>query len=249
MRGWGARVWAVGIVALGLIGLAFGDFEGGQAAPKWLPDRALAAAVVNVFLVVAGAAAAWRRTRGVGAAALAVWWLVAVAALMGGRVILLHPREFGAYSGLAEVAAVGLAGLIVFAGEAAMSEARRAALVRGAQVGFGVCAILFGGAHFVYMNLTAPLVPRWLPGSGVSWGYATGAAQIAAGLAIISGVWGARAAKLLTVMYAAFQAMVHLPLLIGAPGKEFFWSENALNLALVGAAWVVAASLRRGSGP
>jgi hypothetical protein len=37
---------------------------------------------------------------------------------------------------------------------------------------------------------------------------------------------------------------VHLPLLFAVPTNHFYWSENALNLALTGAAWVVADSLR-----
>jgi hypothetical protein len=38
---------------------------------------------------------------------------------------------------------------------------------------------------------------------------------------------------------------VHLPTLVADPNNHFFWSENALNLALTGAAWVVADSFRR----
>ena len=64
-------------------------------------------------------------------------------------------------------------------------------------------------------------------------------------MAILSGVQARLAAILLTVMYAAFTPLVHLPLLLAAPGVYFNWTENALNLALVGAAWVVADSLSR----
>ena len=245
MRNVGARVWGLGIIALGLVGLAFGAFEGGQVAPAELPYRNLFALLANVFLVLAGAAVQWRRTRTVAAGALAAYWLVVVTAAMAGRLVLIHPKVFGAYSGLAEVAAVGLAGLIVWATNRRNEDGTTEALVRGAQVGFGVCAILFGIAHFVYMELTAPLVPRWLPPSGVFWGYATGVAQILAGVGIATGVLGRLAAVLLTVMYVSFSLLVHVPLLFTAPGKEFFWSENALNLTLIGVAWVVAQSFRR----
>ena len=244
MKGAGARVWGLGIVALGLVGLAFGDFEGGQEAPAQLPYRALLALAANIFLVAAGACVQWRQTRSLAAGALVAYWLIVVTALMAGRVVLAHPKVFGAYSGLAEVAAVGTAGLIVWA-ESRTKGGDRVALVRGAQVGFGVCAILFGIAHFAYMNLTAPLVPRWLPPSGVFWGYATGVAQILAGVAIATGLMGRLAAVLLTIMYVSFTLLVHLPLLMGAPSKVFFWSENALNLTLIGVAWVVAQSFGR----
>jgi hypothetical protein len=241
MRNLGVWVWAVGIVALGLVGLAFGNLEGGQTAPKATPDRAVLVAIANAFLVVAGAAAPLRGARRWAAAALALWWVVVVTVLMAASVILLHPDVFGAWSGAAEVMAVGTAAIIVWAGTGVSGEA---AWVRGAQATFGICAVLFGVAHFVYMGLTAPLVPRWLPGSGVFWGYATGVAQVAAGVAIATRIAGRLAAVLLTTMYGLFQLLVHMPLLIGAPGSEFFWSENALNLTLVGVAWVVAASFQ-----
>ena len=110
---------------------------------------------------------------------------------------------------------------------------------------FGVCAILFGGAHFFYMNLTAPLVPQWLPPNQVFWGYATGVAHIAAGVAILTGVQARLAAILLTIMYASFTLLVHGPMFVADHLNHFVWTENAENLALIGAAWVVADSLAR----
>jgi uncharacterized membrane protein YphA (DoxX/SURF4 family) len=103
--------------------------------------------------------------------------------------------------------------------------------------------VLFGGAHFFYMNLTAPLVPKWLPPSGEFWGYATGVAHIAAGVAILTGIRARLAAILLTIMYAAFTPLVHLPMLVANTSSHWIWSENVLNLILTGIAWVVADSL------
>jgi hypothetical protein len=53
------------------------------------------------------------------------------------------------------------------------------------------------------------------------------------------------AAILLTAMYASFTLLVHLPMLLADSSSRMNWSENALNLALIGAAWVVADSLGR----
>jgi uncharacterized membrane protein YphA (DoxX/SURF4 family) len=108
-----------------------------------------------------------------------------------------------------------------------------------------VCALIFGGAHFVYMNLTAPLVPKWLPPTPEFWGYATGVAHIAAGIAILTGVQARLAAILLTAMFAAFTPLVHIRMLLADPSNHWIWNENAVNLALTGAAWVVADSLAR----
>jgi hypothetical protein len=41
--------------------------------------------------------------------------------------------------------------------------------------------------------------------------------------------------------------LVHVPMLLTNPASYVNWTENALNLALVGAAWVVADSLVRAS--
>jgi hypothetical protein len=51
------------------------------------------------------------------------------------------------------------------------------------------------------------------------------------------------AAILLTVMYASFTPLVHIPLLLAHASNFDSWTENALNIALTGAAWVVADSL------
>ena len=51
------------------------------------------------------------------------------------------------------------------------------------------------------------------------------------------------AAILLTAMYASFTPLVHIPMLLADPSKQFIWSENALNLVLAGVAWVVADAL------
>jgi uncharacterized membrane protein YphA (DoxX/SURF4 family) len=95
------------------------------------------------------------------------------------------------------------------------------------------------------MNLTIPYVPKWLPPTQEFWAYATGLGHIAGGVAILTGVQARLAAILLTLMYACFTPLVHLPMLLADPSSHFNWSENALNLALVGVAWVVADSLAR----
>ena len=200
-------------------------------------------------MVVAGAAVEWRRTTARGAAALAVYYALIVVVLMNGRLVLAHYAEFGSYSGAAEQLAIAAGGLIVYAGSAKIDAALAARLTRRGQIVFGICALLFGGAHFFYMILTAPLVPKWLPPSQAFWAYATGVSHIAAGVAILTGVQARLAAILLTAMYASFTLLVHAPMLLADPSSHANWAENALNLALIGVAWVVADSLNRDSGP
>jgi uncharacterized membrane protein YphA (DoxX/SURF4 family) len=241
--GW--RVYGLGVMALAIVCLAWGDFDPGQPVPKNFPDRAALAYAVAVFMLITGAAVEWRRTAAWGAAALTAYYALMVVILMYGRLVLAHYAEFGTYSGAAEQLAIAAGGLIVYAANAKIDAARAARLTRLGQRAFGVCALLFGGAHFFYMNLTVPLVPRWLPPTQEFWAYATGIAHIAAGIAILTGVQARLAAILLTAMYAAFTPLVHVPTLLADSSSHMNWSENALNLALIGAAWVVADSLAR----
>jgi len=81
------------------------------------------------------------------------------------------------------------------------------------------------------------------------WAYATGAARVAAGLAILTGVPVRLAAGLLTVMFAAFGVLLHAPLAFADPASHLNWVMNAMNLALTGAAWVVANSLAERRAP
>jgi uncharacterized membrane protein YphA (DoxX/SURF4 family) len=243
--GLGRRVFGLGVMALGVVCLAWGDFDLGQPVPKGFPGRTSLAYAAAAFMLVAGAAVEWRRTAAWGAAALTAYYALVVVVVMDGHLVLAHFTEFGSYSGAAEQLAIAAAALIVYAGSAGIDAAVAARFTRLGQVVFGVCALLFGGAHFFYMNLTAPLVPKWLPPTQAFWAYATGVGHIAAGVAIVTGVQARPAAILLTVMYASFTLLVHGPMLLADSSSRTNWSESALNLALVGVAWVVADSLAR----
>jgi uncharacterized membrane protein YphA (DoxX/SURF4 family) len=241
--GW--RVYGLGVMVMATVCLALGDFDPGQPVPKSFPDRAALAYAAAGYMLVAGAAVEWRRTAAWGAAALTAYYTLIVVILMNGRLLLVHYGEFGTYSGIAEQLAIAASGLIVYAASANIDAALAARLTRLGQLAFGVCALLFGGAHFFYMNLTAPLVPQWLPPTQEFWAYATGIGHIAAGVAILTGVQARLAAILLTAMFASFTPLVHVPMLLADPSSRMNWTENALNLALIGAAWVVADSMPR----
>ena len=240
--GW--RVYGLGIMALGVVCLALGDFHPGQPVPKEFPGRTVLAYGVAAFMLVAGAAVEWRRTLPWAAAAITAYFAFVVVILMNGRVWLAHYAEFLPYESLAIQLAITAGGLIAYAGSAKIDAARAARLTRVGQIAFGLCLLVFGTAHFVYMSLTAPLVPKWLPPSQEFWAYATGIAHIAAGVAILTGVQARLAAILLTIMFASFSVLVHIPMALATP-SNWVWNENAVNIALIGAAWVVADSLAR----
>ena len=243
-KAFGWRVYGLGIMALGVVCLALGDFHPGQPVPKDFPGRTVLAYGVAAFMLVAGAAVEWRRTLPWAAAAITAYFAFVVVILMNGRVWLAHYAEFLPYESLAIQLAITAGGLIVYASSAKIDAARAARLTRVGQIAFGLCLLVFGTAHFVYMSLTAPLVPKWLPPSQEFWAYATGIAHIAAGVAILTGVQARLAAILLTIMFASFSVLVHIPMALATP-SNWVWNENAVNIALIGAAWVVADSLAR----
>jgi uncharacterized membrane protein len=239
----GRRVYGLGVTALGLACLAFGDFDPGQAVPKNFPARTALAYSAGAFMVVAAAAIEWRRTAVWGAAALTGYYAVVVLLLMNGRLLLSGYAVYGTYENIAMQLAIAASALIVYATTAQIERGLTARLTRLGQMAFGVCPLIWGGAHFIYMNLTAPLVPKWLPPGQVFWGYVTGVCFIAAGLAILTGIQARLAAILLTIMVASFGLLANGPMLVADPSSHWNWTESTLNLALTGAAWVVADSL------
>jgi uncharacterized membrane protein YphA (DoxX/SURF4 family) len=241
--GW--RLYGLGVMALGMASLAFGDFDPGQPMPKNFPARTALAYAAGAFMVVAATAVEWRRTAAWGAAALTVYYLLFVVILMNGRLLLTQYAVFVTYENIAMQLAIAAGGLIIYATTARIRAALAMRLTRLGQLALGVCALVFGGAHFVYMNLTAPLVPRWLPPTQEFWGYATGVGFVAAGVAILTGVQARLAAILMTAMLASFALLVHEPMLLADHSSHWNWTESAVNLAVIGAAWVVGDSLPR----
>jgi hypothetical protein len=244
--GW--RVYGLGVMAVGMASLAFGDFDPGQPVAEKFPARTALAYATGAFMVVAAAAVEWRRTSAWGAAALTVYYALFVVVLMNGRLLLTDYAIFVTYENIAMQLAIAAAGLIVYANTAkidAIDAALAARLTRLGRLTFGVCSLVFGGAHFVYMNMTAPLVPKWLPPTQEFWGYATGVGFVAAGVAILTGVQARLAAILVTAMLASFGLLANGRILLADLSSHMNWTESAVNLAVTGAAWVVADSLAR----
>ncbi len=240
--GW--RILGLGVIAFAAIGFVWGDFLSGQPVPKWFPERTALAYAAAVFMLVAGAALEWRGTIRWAAAALVVYFGILVLILENGRVIFKNLTVYGAYFGVAEPLSIAAGALIVYAATTDMDAIRAARLTRMAQIAFGACAVFFGGAHFVYLSLTAPLIPKWLPPNQEFWAYATGLFHIASGIAILTGIQARLAANLAAVMYALFIPLVFVPVLMVEP-TAFRWTELATTIVLIGVALTVADSLKK----
>jgi uncharacterized membrane protein YphA (DoxX/SURF4 family) len=242
MMKYGIRVYALAAIWLGIVGLVWDDFAlVWQPVPAGVPGRAVLAYLVGALLALGGAALLWKRFAALGAIILTTLYALNVLLLHVPKVIA-HPLSFSPYSGVAEQLALVAGGLIAVAATAKIDDALAPRLAFLGRIAFGVCAVWFGLVHFHYPVDTASYIPKWLPPNQLFWAYATGVAHIAAGLAILSGVFSRLAAYLLTAMYLVFQALIHAPLLMAAPTSHFSWVMNGMNLALVGAAWLVADS-------
>jgi hypothetical protein len=113
--------------------------------------------------------------------------------------------------------------------------------LRIARVIHALALIAFGLSHFVYLELTAPLVPRWLL-APVFWSYFTGGAYLAAGAALLTGTYTGLAATLVAWQMGLITLLVWVPPALTGRLTGFQWGEFVLSWALTAAAWVVAES-------
>ena len=83
----------------------------------------------------------------------------------------------------------------------------------------GACAIVFGFAHFNYIDFTASMVPGWIPFK-TFWAWATGAGHLAAGLALVSGIKARLGVTCEAAMMGSFAVLLHLPRVVAAPDQH-----------------------------
>lgn len=217
------------IAALGVIGLARGDFTPmWDGIPDTLPGRVILVYLTALLSIVAGAGLVWPRTSSLAAKLLlgsfGAWLLVVRLPS-----VVLHPTGMGEWWGSGDTA------LMVGASWAVWGGPRQ-------QIGrtlFGLALIPFGIAHFVYVELTTPLVPHWLPWP-TAVAYGTGAAFIAAGVAVVTRLFDRLAAHLVTLQIAGFTVIVWIPILLATP-RPHDWLEFYNSWALMAGAWAVAA--------
>jgi len=240
----GNRIYGAAAIALGIVGLVWGDFAAvWQPVPPETPAYVILAYVAALLQCGAGAALQWRRTAAAGALVLAA--LCTIFALLWARRLFEHPEIFAIWLGVAEQIALALGALAVYVCQRPADERFALQLSFACRLVFGLCLVVFGVAHFLYVTETAAMVPAWLPPGPRIWALATGAAHLLAGLALLSGIRALLAARLLTAMFVGFGLLVWLPQLFSTPHEHMPWAGNAINFFLIGAAWAVADMIAR----
>ena len=246
----GQVLLAVTMIALGIMGLIRGNFVPiWTGVPKSFPARVLLAYLCAVLSLGSGVGLLWSRAAGVAARALLVY-LVAWMLLFRVPLIVRNPGSNGAWWVCGETAAM-IAGAWVLAirfagdrgsqGAGFVVSAKALAIARGLY-GFGL--IMFGVAHFTFLERTVSMVPSWLPWH-LGWAYFTGAALIAAGVATGVGVWARLAAMLSAWELSLFTLLVWVPLIVVGPNADQL-DEFVDSCALTAVAWLVAESYRGG---
>lgn len=245
----GHAVFAATIVALGTLGLIRADF-----APIWQGvPRNLAAREALVYLcafvsLACGIGLLWERVRASAARVLFAYLLLWML-LFKIPFIVRSPTVEVNYQSCGETAVLVAGAWILYAWFASPWDRKQlhfatcARGVRGARVLYALALIAFGLSHFAYLDLTAPLVPAWLPGH-VGWAYFTGCAYLAAGAAVLLGVYARLAAALSALQMGLFTLLVWVPLMAEGVATAGQRGEFVVSWALSAAAWVVADSYR-----
>lgn len=244
----GHAVFATTILVLGIMGVIKGA-PIWEPVPKAVPGREVLVYLSGFVFVAVGAGLLWKPTAAAAARVLLAYllfWLLVV------RVPgLFRSLSVDVYWSVARDTVMVAAAWVLYIWFAGDWDRRRLGSVTGdtglriARVLYGLAMIPFGLAQFQYVQRTASLIPSWLPGH-VFWTYVTGWCFVAAGLAMIVGLYGRLAAALSGLQMGLFLLLVWVPAMVAGSMNTFEWGEALTTWVLTAAAWVVADSYRGG---
>ena len=217
---------------LGVLSLAYHDtLLQWQPAPDGAAWRPTLGLVSGIILIAAGAGIAVPRLRRAAAAVGAIW-LGACAVFLHLPLVVAAHADLASLNGLAENTgwALGLATLALTA------KGRWGLALR---IGFGLCCIVFGAAHFQYADFTSKMVPAWLP-ARLAIAYLTGAIHFGAGVCLVLGIFPRIAALIEAAMMSSFVILLHVPRVIGAPHDRIELTMLGVAALLTLSAWLIA---------
>lgn len=243
----GRLLFAITLIAIGIFGIAGGDFGAiWQPVPKTEPERQALAYFCGIVSLGCGAGLLMKRTA-VAAAGVLLAYLIVWTAFFKVPFILRAPLVEVSYQTTGENAVLIAAAWVLLVDAARGRKAGILSVVAGgpglsiAYALYGLALLAFGFSHFAYLNLTVPLVPKWLP-VPLFWAYLTGGTYVLTGLAMLIGIGARAGAALAAVQIVLITLLVWGPVVLAGHMKLTDIQEAVISWALTTGAFVIAAS-------
>jgi uncharacterized membrane protein len=224
-------VLALAFAGLGGAAIASGDFIGVlQLMPSWLPARAVVADMVGALFVIGAIGMVLpRNARGGARIVLAI--LGVAFGVLDVPLVVTDIHGGNAWTLVGETLALGSGVAFVAAPEQA----------RLARIGFAITLPVFATLHYLFHDYVASVIPSWIPAHEMM-ALATGAAMLAAGIAILTGIQARLAATLTAVMFGLWFAVLHVPRVVAHASTDE-WASMCICLGMCGSAWLVRTKL------
>lgn len=246
----GRVFFAIPIVIFGIQYLAYGRFVRGlPPVPPWAPGGAAAAYLTGALLVAAGVCILANVQVRLSAAVLGMFCFVCAIALHTMELkLVIHQggERTGALEALALASAAWVlagsspAGVSIFRGWQRSTEI----LGKAGLYLFAFSMLIFGVQHFLYAAYIATLIPAWMP-AHLFLAYFTGAAFIAAAIAIASGIRARLGAGALGVMFLLWTVLLHAPRVFAHMQNKDELTSLFVALAMSGGSFIVAGAVAK----
>jgi len=241
--------FAAAMIGLGVLGLVYGNSALiWEPIPKSLPGRVVIIYLCSLIELATGIGLLLRQSVVLACRVLFVFlllWLV----LLKLPALVLAPLVMVSWESFGESAVTLAGGWCLFAAHAGAWEHRRVKFVAGedgiraARLLFIAALPMFGLSHFVYHDLTASLVPKWMS-FPLFWTYLTGSASLAAAAGMLFGIYPRLAVSLEAAMLWIFTLLVWVPRVAAVPTNQENWAELVISSAIAAGAWLVADTYR-----
>jgi uncharacterized membrane protein YphA (DoxX/SURF4 family) len=243
----GRHVFGAAAILFGMLTFTWHDFNTWQQirALGNVPHREMLAYLAAAVEIFGGIAIQRTKTARIGALALGV--ITLIFALLWVPLIAAKPLVYDSWGNFFEQFSQFAGALIVYAGFDRGDRRRAARMTQFGYIAFCACVVSFTLEQLFYLSGTASFVPNWIPPGQMFWAITTTLAFGLAAIALLTGRSALLATRLLTAMIIAFGLLIWLPAPIAKtfPDPRINWAGNAENLAIAGAAWIVADFLGR----
>ena len=236
---YGRIVFGGSAVLFGVIALMWHDSDTWQTLGQiWsLPFGTIIGGCLMAAQIAGGLGMQLPRTARLASIVLGIVYLLFSLACIPG--IIAAPAIYAHYGSFFEQFS-SLCGAIALYAASEANATRAEAFGRVACLGLGACAISFTLSQILYFQVTADLVPKWIPPNQTFWAILTTIAFALGAIAILVNRQARLAMRLMTLMLALFGVLVWVPRLIADPESHGNWSEFGLTFLIAGAVWMVA---------